>query len=559
MTRQLFDRHAARLQGAIAACRERTFWSAFPELPSGRIYGENAAAEGRAAFEARLGRPFALDGQPTTGAAIGSEESPWGFPLDIHYPAPDPVGMLRAARAAILGWRDAGVEGRLGVCLEILDRLNRRSFEIAHAVMHTTGQGFVMAFQAGGPHAQDRGLEALACAHEAMRFHPEQADWERPVGRDRVERLRRFYTVQPRGVALVVACSTFPTWNAYPAIFADLACGNPVIVKPHPRAVLPLAITVETARAVLDEHGCDPNVVQLAVDTEEEPLAGRLATHPDVALVDYTGSSAFGDWLEANARQAVVFTEKSGVNPVVIDSTADFDGMVRNLAFSLALYSGQMCTSPRAIFVPAAGIETQTGRRGFDEVAAAIVRAVDALVADPVRGAELLGCIQNPATLDRIERVERAAGHGVLRASTPLRHPDHPRARIRTPLVVHAESGDEDLYMRELFGPISFVVEADSTMDAIDRATRAAREKGAITALVHTTDEATRRGMEAAMLEAGVALSENLTGAIYINQSAAFADYHVSGLNPAGNATLTDLAFVSPRFRMVQRRRPLAG
>lgn len=559
MTQQLFERHRERLQRAIAACRTRSFWSAFAEMPDGRIYGENAAAEGQAAFEARLGQPFQLAGQPTVGAWVGEEESPWGLTLDIRYPAPDPVGMLRAARGAMLSWRDAGIQGRLGVCLEILDRLNRRSFELAHAVMHTTGQGFVMAFQAGGPHAQDRALEALAYAHEAMCFHPTEADWEKPVGRGRIERFRKSYTIQPRGVGLVIACSTFPTWNAYPAIFADLACGNPVIIKPHPRAVLPLAITVEVARQVLEEHGYDPNLVQLAVDSAEAPLAGRLATHPDVALVDYTGSSAFGDWLEANARQAVVFTEKSGVNPVVIDSTADFDGMVRNLAFSLALYSGQMCTSPRNIFVPAGGIDSDKGHMGFEEVAQAIVAAIDALLADPARGGEILGCIQNPATLERIERVERAAGNAVLRASNSYAHPRFPRARMRTPLVVHAESGDEDLYMQELFGPISFVVEADSTMDAIDRAARAAREHGAITALVHTTDEATRRGMEAAMLEAGVALSENLTGAVYVNQSAAFSDYHVSGLNPAGNASLTDLAFVAPRFRIVQRRRPLAG
>ena len=41
-------------------------------------------------------------------------------------------------------------------------RLNAMSFEMANAVMHTTGQAFPMAFQAGGPHAQDRGLEAVA-------------------------------------------------------------------------------------------------------------------------------------------------------------------------------------------------------------------------------------------------------------------------------------------------------------------------------------------------------------------------------------------------------------
>ena len=51
----------------------------------------------------------------------------------------------------------------------------------------------------------------------------------------------------------MIGCNTFPTWNAYPGIFASLATGNPVVVKPHPQAVLPLAITVEVAREVLAE------------------------------------------------------------------------------------------------------------------------------------------------------------------------------------------------------------------------------------------------------------------------------------------------------------------
>ena len=50
----------------------------------------------------------------------------------------------------------------------------------------------------------------------------------------------------------------------------------------------------------------------------------------------------------------------------------------------------------------------------------------------------------------------------------------------------------------------------------------------------------------------------NLTGAMWINFAAAYSDYHVSGLNPAGNACLADLAFVASRFRIVQRRRPLS-
>jgi acyl-CoA reductase-like NAD-dependent aldehyde dehydrogenase len=46
-------------------------------------------------------------------------------------------------------------------------------------------------------------------------------------------------------------------------LFADLATGNGVIVKPHPAAILPLAITVRIARQVLEEAGFDPNVVTL--------------------------------------------------------------------------------------------------------------------------------------------------------------------------------------------------------------------------------------------------------------------------------------------------------
>ena len=78
-------------------------------------------------------------------------------------------------------------------------------------------------------------------------------------------------------------------------------------------------------------------------------------------LIDFTGGNAFGDWLEKNASQATVFTEKAGVNTVVLDSTSDFTAMCFNLAFSFALYTGQMCTAPQNVYLPASGIETDDG------------------------------------------------------------------------------------------------------------------------------------------------------------------------------------------------------
>ena len=63
-----------------------------------------------------------------------------------------------------------------------------------------------------------------------------------------------------------------------------------------------------------------------------------------------------------------------------------------------------------------------------------------------------------------------------------------------------------------------------------------------------------RRGAEAA-LAAGVSLSENLTGQVYVNQTSAFSDYHGTGANPAANAAYVDAAFVAPRFRVITTRR----
>ena len=173
----------------------------------------------------------------------------------------------------------------------------------------------------------------------------------------------------PRGVALVIGCNTFPTWNSYPGLFASLATGNAVVVKPHPRAVLPLAITVGSPGRCWPTPASTRTWSRWRPSEPGEGLAKTLATRPEVRIIDFTGSTEFGDWLERNARQAVVYTEKAGVNTVVVDSTDDFAGMCRNLGFSLTLYSGQMCTTPQNILVPAGGIETDQGHKSFDEVA----------------------------------------------------------------------------------------------------------------------------------------------------------------------------------------------
>ncbi|UIX32582.1 phenylacetic acid degradation protein PaaN [Streptomyces sp. GQFP] len=558
---QLIAQHRPTLDQALEAIRTRAYWSPHPEHP--KAYGEDGSldlAAGKAAFDAVLNTRLDLD-QPGTDDWVGGEESPYGIALGVTYPHADVDVLLPAMKAGQRAWRDAGAEVRAMVCLEILKRISGRTHEFAHAVMHTSGQAFMMAFQAGGPHAQDRGLEAVAYAYAEQVRTPGTAEWNKPQGKRDPLALTKHFTPVPRGVALLIGCNTFPTWNGYPGLFASLATGNAVLVKPHPRAVLPLALTVQVAREVLAETGFDPNLVALAAERPGEGIAKTLATRPEIRVIDYTGSTAFGDWLEANARQAQVYTEKAGVNTVIVESTDNYKGMLSNLAFALSLYSGQMCTTPQNLLIPRDGIRTEEGHKSYDEVVTGLAAAVGGLLGDDARANGLLGAIVNP---DVKARLEAAAGLGeVALTSREITNPDFPDAVVRTPVIVKLDGAQkywdgadsEAAYMSECFGPVSFAVAVDSAAEAVRLLRRTVREKGAMTVGAYTTDPEFEQAVEEACLEECAQLSLNLTGGVYVNQTAAFSDFHGSGGNPAANAALCDGAFVANRFRVVEVRR----
>ncbi|MQX36703.1 phenylacetic acid degradation protein PaaN [Roseospira navarrensis] len=546
--------HRETLDRALEAIASRGYWSPYPEMPSPRAYGETAANDGESAFQALLNQPFALNQPGEDGVMIGAERSPFGFDLGVAYPKPERGALLHAAEAALPQWRDAGPLARAAVCLEILARLNAQSFLMAHAVMHTNGQAFMMAFQAGGPHAQDRGLEAVAYAYREQAAIPAEARWEKPQGSKNPPLVvDKTWHLVPRGVAVVIGCATFPTWNGYPGLFASLATGNPVIVKPHPGATLPLALTVKIAREVLADAGFDPNTVLLAVDDPDAPMATDLCLDPRVGVIDFTGSSAFGTWLEDHCRHAQVYAEKAGVNYIVIESTNDFKGLCRNLAFVLSLYAGQMCTTSQNIFIPRDGIQTEDGPKTYDEVCQGLATALDKFLGNTERAVEVLGGICNPATLERIEQA-RGLGRVVL-DSRAVDHPTYPDATVRTPILVALDSTDRAVFEEERFGPIAFLIACDSGAAALDLAAETVAAKGAITGGVYTTNpDLEARAVELA-LRTGVNLAVNFTAGVYVNQSAAFSDFHATGANPAANAALSDSAFVAGRFRPVCIRR----
>ena len=563
----MFAKHRATFERAQTACRERHCWSPFPDMPGKYPDADAAQAKGLAAFNAHLGNRFALE-QPGQANEVGEEISPCTQqPLGITYPQADIDTLFSAAETAMPTWANATPETRIGVLMEVLDVLYREHlFEIAHAVVHTSGQSFNMAYAGSGVNALDRGIEALVYAKQAMDAVAPTARWERQFGTAKIS-LDKTYRLIPRGVAVCFSCASFPTWNAWPSMLASLATGNAVIVKPHPATVLPIAISVRVFRQVLEGAGFDANLVTMALDTTLEPIGKLLVKHPKTAIVDFTGSTRFGQWVEQNAHPALCFTETAGCNTVVLESCDDLDAVLRSLATTLCLFSAQMCTSPQNIYISRHGVQTPQGLVPFNDVARRLADAVAALTSEPKKAAMILATIQSPQTLALLSNMQLLATEsigleaknapGILLKPAHYAHPDYPNARTSTPLMLKVNTGHRKLYGEERFGPISFVIACDDTQDALQQATQDVKELGGLTAFLYSLDEAFIAQAEAAYAKAGAQLTINLTGPMPLNFAAAYSDYHVTGLNPAGNASLTNLAFVASRFCVSQSRRPV--
>ncbi len=551
----LFQKHQPVLSKAMEALHARTFYAAFPEHPAPAVYGETADADGQAKFKNYLNKKFEELKQTNAEVWGGQEESPYlQEPLKISYPLFAVSSLIDNSKKAFHQWRKISAQDRAGILMESLERVKKRFFEIAYATMHTTGQGYMMAFQASGPHAADRALEAIAAGFEELNRFPSATLWDKPMGKFNIQ-LNKEWRAVPKGISLVIGCSTFPTWNSVTGIYGSLITGNSVIVKPHPGAILPIAIFVAEIQNVLTENNLDPNSCQLAVDTFDKMITKELAEHPDVKLIDYTGNSIFGSYLEALSGKTV-FTEKTGVNSVILDSVEDVDKVAANLAFSVNLYSGQMCTAPQNFYIPVDGINSPTGKISFDDFALKFATQINGLVDNPKAGPFVLGAIQNKKTSERVVESEKIQGKVILK-SRSFENPMFKNARVATPIVIEVDSSKKEIFGKELFGPIALLIKTKDTNESIALAKEMAIVHGAISCAAYTTNASVHEKIADEMALAATPVSFNLTGGVYMNQNAAFSDFHVTGGNPAGNASFTNPEYVTKRFTWVGHREPV--
>ena len=137
-----------------------------------------------------------------------------------------------------------------------------------------------MAFQASGPHAADRAMEAIASGYEELKRFPGKALWDKPMGKFNIQ-LNKEWRAVPKGVSVVIGCSTFPTWNSVPGIYASLITGiDPPGEVESALAAINTAHNQVSSDISLADASADQKIVQSKRAVEIETLKAQAEVEP---------------------------------------------------------------------------------------------------------------------------------------------------------------------------------------------------------------------------------------------------------------------------------------
>ncbi len=263
----------------------------------------------------------------------------------------------------------------------------------------------------------------------------------------------------PIGVVGIILPFNFPMalsgWRVFPA----LICGNTVVLKSDEYSP---ETTVHFVR-ILEEAGLPRGVLNLVHGFGGE-VGEAITTHPDMALVSFTGSTATGRRVAENcvSRGAKVSLELGGKNGVVVMSDADLelaaDGVVCG-AFSV---SGQRCTATGRVVVH---------RDVYDRFLSMLTERTEKLKVGPAddESSEVTPLINNKQLERVLGFIERAKQDGcrIVTGGRQLTGGVYDRGYYVEPTIIECDSPTKEIAREEVFGPVLTVLEAEDYQDAL--------------------------------------------------------------------------------------------
>jgi len=350
---------------------------------------------------------------------------------------------VRAARAAFDGWSQTPVAARVDNLKKLAAGLGARMKEIGETIAAEVGMpvGLATAIQAGLPSAN---ANNFATVLESFAFEEE-------VGSSLVVR-------EPVGVVACITPWNYPLHQIIGKVAPALAAGCTVVLKPSEVAPINAFVLAE----VLESIGLPKGVFNLV--TGFGPVVGEaLATHPEVDMVSFTGSTRAGKRVSELAAQTVkrVTLELGGKSANVILDDADFEKAVSKGVGECYLNSGQTCSALTRMLVP----------RSRQEEAVAIARkAAEALTVGPASDpASKLGPLVSETQRERVlDYIRKGIEEG---ATLSLGGPDAPEGLERgyfvKPTIFSDVTNDMTIAREEIFGPVLCILPYDDAEEAI--------------------------------------------------------------------------------------------
>jgi len=260
---------------------------------------------------------------------------------------------------------------------------------------------------------------------------------------------------EPIGVVGVITPWNFPFLIASQKIPFAIALGCTVVVKP---SQLTSGTTVVMAELVR-EAGIPDGVMNVV--TGKGSVGARLAEHPDVDMITFTGSTQIGKKVMAAAAGTVkkVELELGGKNPQIVMADADLDSAVDAVVFGVYFNQGECCNSGSRIIVQ----DTIA-----DEFLARVVnRSKQVKVGDPLDPDVLVGAI---ASDDQMQTIERYVQEG-LQSGAKLELGGNKlqtnAGRYFAPTVFTGVSENMSIAKEEIFGPVLSVLKFADLDDAV--------------------------------------------------------------------------------------------
>jgi acyl-CoA reductase-like NAD-dependent aldehyde dehydrogenase len=348
---------------------------------------------------------------------------------------------VAAAKASFAGWSARPLRERGKLLVALADALAACQDDFARLL--TEEQGKPLAHAAG----------EVSHSIDVIRYFSSLDLPLQVIKEDEGQKIVRQHA--PLGVVAAITPWNFPVILLMMKVAPALLAGNTVVIKPAPTTPLTTLRFGELCAEVLP-----PGVVNVIVDQND--LGGALTSHPDVAKVAFTGSTATGKKVMASAAQTLkrLTLELGGNDAAIVLDDVDPKEVAPKLFAGATMNSGQVCLAIKRLYVHDSIYDEMCGELG--KLAKATI------VDDGIKQGTQMGPLQNKAQFEKVKGfLDEARRHGSIVAGGDVLQR---KGYFIAPTIVRDIADDSRLVSEEQFGPIVPVLRYNDLDDAIARA-----------------------------------------------------------------------------------------